>query len=333
VVGVTNFGDVVVLDRASGASKAAPFRLPGLVAARSESHRMPASLFGDGLLDPRLRDWAWQLIFGGSMRSANTPAVASSGRIFVAATSERPGLGALYGLDLAPGADGRLAVRVAFAAEMGPGSGSSPTLSPDERQVYVSDESGLVYAFDTLSGARRWTAPTTATAAAFAIGDDGMLVALTVEPALTALDAEGRTVWHSDLSALVAAEGLPDLLGLGAPVAIGSGNPTLVAGEVLVPVLFGYRPGLAGFRLTVPVRAALVAVDARTGRGIRRVVALRDDSAGITAVLPDGTLMVSLGAATTSAVRGLHAPMRWLLPDGLEPLAPVGGLQVFRPLP
>jgi hypothetical protein len=62
------------------------------------------------------------------------------------------------------------------------------------------------------------------------------------------------------------------------------------------------------------------------------VLALRDDSSGISAVLSDGSLMESLGAAITSATRSLHGPMRWLLPDGLGPLAPVGGLQVFRPL-
>jgi hypothetical protein len=118
---------------------------------------------------------------------------------------------------------------------------------------------------------------------------------------------------------------------LGEPVAMGNGNPTVVGNEVLVPVAYGYETTF-GRRIPWPVRSFLVAVDLETGKGLRNVVELVDDSTGITAVLPDGTILSSLGAGITSAVAPLRGLARGLLPGDLEPLAPVGGLQVSRPV-
>ena len=61
------------------------------------------------------------------------------------------------------------------------------------------------------------------------------------------------------------------------------------------------------------------------------MVGLVDDSTGVTAVLPDGTLVSSLGTALTSGAAPLAAIAGWLLPDGLELLLPRGGIQVSRP--
>ncbi|MBJ18326.1 MAG: hypothetical protein GY910_15820 [bacterium] len=74
-----------------------------------------------------------------------------------------------------------------------------------------------------------------------------------------------------------------------------------------------------------------MAVDAKTGVGLRDVVELDDDSTGITAVLADGTILNSLGTVLTSGVTSLAGVAGWLLPDDLEPLLPVGGLQASRP--
>ena len=100
--------------------------------------------------------------------------------------------------------------------------------------------------------------------------------------------------------------------------------------EVLVPVAYGYESHL-GRRIPWPVRSFIVAVDLATGKGLRNVVELADDSTGITAVLPDGSILSSLGAGITSSVAPMSGVARWLLPDDLELLAPVGGLQISRP--
>lgn len=334
VLGVTNSGDVILVDRATGRSLADPMRLPGRVPPPSTAVPMPESAFSGGLVDPEIREWAWQLLFGGAMRSANTPAIdLDSGRIFVAASSTTEGKGALYALD--PIARGeRFEISIAYATEMGPGSGSSPSLSPSGDVVYVSDEAGLFYAIDAQSGALRWQVQTKSTSAAAAVGSNGDIYSLQADgPALVAITREGRVRWQSELQALADAA-LPSSWLLGDPVAIGNGNPTVVGdilGEVvLVPVAYGYETRL-GRRIPWLVKSSLVAIDAETGRGLRDVVALADDSTGITSVLPDGTIINSLGTAITSGLAPLAGIADWILPKGLHLLRPVGGIQVSRP--
>ncbi|MBW2500601.1 MAG: PQQ-binding-like beta-propeller repeat protein [Deltaproteobacteria bacterium] len=343
VAGITNFGDVVVVDRATGRALTAPNRLPGLLPPPSAAVPMATSVFGDGLMAEEIREWAWQLLFGGHMRSANTPAVdEASGRIFVAATSTNEGLGALYALDLVStrGADGAgfaargagapLTIRIAHATDMGPGSGSSPALSPDGRHVYVSDEEGVFYAIDAREGGIVWQVETKSTAAAAAVGGDGTIYSLQADgPALVAISPGGEIAWESDLSRLTT-ERLPSSWLLGDPVALGNGNPTVLSDRILVPVIYGYETRI-GRRIPWPVDSTVVAIDAATGEGLIDVVALPDDSTGITVALPDGTLINSLGTALTSGVRPLAPVARWLLPGGLEPLPAVGGIQVSRP--
>jgi outer membrane protein assembly factor BamB len=355
ILGVTNFGDVIVVDRETGRSVAAAFRLPGHLPNASTLVPRPDSAFSDGLVDPEIREWAWQLLFGGSMRSSNTPAVdLESGRVFVAATSTSRGQGALYGLDLTvlpgtladsePDADpdgppvdglervGRVEISIAFATEIGPGSGSSPSLALESDVVYVSDEAGLFYAIDADTGAIRWQLQTKSTAAAAAVGGNGDIYSLQADgPALIAITREGQVRWQSDLQALAEAA-LPASWLLGEVVAIGNGNPTVVGDVVLVPIAYGYETHL-GRRIPWLVSSSLVAIDVETGIGLRNVVTLADDSTGISAVLPDGTILNSLGTAITSGIAPLAGIADWLLPEGLQLLTPVGGIQVSRPLP
>jgi len=291
---------------------------------------MPESVFSEGLVDPEIREWAWQLLFGGAMRSANTPGVdLESGRVFVAATSTNEGKGALYALDLIP--DGEtVEISIAYATEMGPGSGSSPSLSPSGDAVYVSDEVGVFYAVDAESGDLRWQVQTKSTSAAAAVGANGDIYSLQAYgPALVAITQAGSIRWQSDLQALADAA-LPSSWLLGDPVAIGNGNPTVVGGVVLVPVAYGYETTL-GRRIPWLVQSSLVAIDAETGKGLRDVVMLADDSTGITSVLPDGTIINSLGTAITSGLAPLVGIADWVLPGDLHLLRAVGGIQVSRP--
>ncbi len=335
VFGVTNFGDLVIFDRETGRSLASARRLPGHVPGWSEVMPRPDSLFGDGLIDPTIVEWAWQLLFGGAMPSANTPAVdLETGRIFVAATSTTPGRGALYGLDIHRSGEGdaaRVEIEIAFTTEMGPGSGSSPALSPAGHRVYVSDETGLFYGIDTSSGEIIWTVQTRAASAAVAVGADGAIYALQAfGPALIAIDEAGHVRWESNLEAF-AGTALPDSFWLGTPEAIGNGNPTVVEDRVLVPVIYGYETKLFGRKVPWPVRSSLVAVDVATGLGVANVLSLPDDSTGITGVLQDGTVINSLGTAMTSGLTPLAPLAEWLLPWGLSPLRSVGGVHVARP--
>ena len=337
IFGVTNFGDIVVFDRKTGRKLNSPTRLPGHVPGTSAVMPMPPTIFGEGLLDEQIRDWAWQLLVGGAMPSANTPGVdMKTGRIFVAATAVTVGRGALYGIDLdrKEDEDGSVSVEVeiAFGTEMGPGSGSSPSLSPSGHQVYVSDENGRFYGVDARTGEVVWEAQTRAASAAAAVGADGTVYALQAYgPALIAIAEDGQVRWESDLEALAEAA-LPKSLMLGEPSAIGNGNPTVVDDQILVPIVYGFETRMFGRRIPWPVTSSLVAVDAKTGKGVRNVLSLADDSTGITVVLPDGSIVNSLGTAMTSGATPLAGLARLLLPGDLEPLLPLGGFQVSRPV-
>ena len=328
ILGVTNFGDVLLVDPASGAMINAPFRLPGVLPPYAETVPMPDSALGDGLMDPAFREWTWQLIFGGSMRSANTPAVARNGRVFVVGSGARSGFGSLYALDIITTAQG-LAVKTGFVTEIGLGSGSSPALSPAEDQVYVCDEEGWFYGIDADSGAIAWKIKTHATAGAAAVGEDGTIYALQAyAPAVIAISAQGSVLWQSDFSKLASSR-LPASFWFGEPVATGNGNPTVTRDAVVVPVAYGYRLPLG--KMSVPVMSVVAALDLQTGEAVRDLVALPDDSSGITAVLRNGTIINSLGAVLTSAMHPLKPLFDLVLPADLEALAPVGGIQVALP--
>ena len=148
-------------------------------------------------------------------------------------------------------------------------------------------------------------------------------------PALIAIRDDGTVRWESDLDALARAA-LPKSFWLGDPVPIGNGNPTVVGADVLVPVVYGYETQLFGRTVPWPVHSSLVRVDGATGRGVGDVITLPDDSTGITAVLPDGTILNSLGTAVTSGVTPLAGLGDLLLPGDLEILRPTGGLSVSR---
>ena len=336
VFGVTNFGDVVVFDRATGRQLNEPLRLPGHVPDRSSVMPRPAAIFGDGLLDEAIREWAWQLLVGGAMPSANTPAVdLERGRVYVAATSTTFGRGSLYALDLSrDGASefARVEVSIAFGTEMGPGSGSSPALSPARDRIYVSDENGVFYGVRASDGGIDWQVDTKAASAAACVGGDGTVYALQAYgPALVAMAPDGRVLWESDLEALTRAA-LPDSFWLGAPVAIGNGNPTVLDDVVVVPVIYGYYTNLFGRRIPWSVRSSLIEIGRATGVGVRDVLELADDSTGITVVLGDGSVLSSLGTALTSGASQLEGVARWVLPGDRKPLVAKGGLQINRPV-
>jgi outer membrane protein assembly factor BamB len=331
ILGVTNFGDLIIVDRDTGQVLNQPYRLPGLIPPYSTVQPMPDSLFANDMMDPLFKEWAWQLIFGGNMRSANTPAVAINGRLFVVGSGDREGMGALYGLDLIHDEQG-LILKEAFITEIGLGSGSSPALSPSEHQVYVSDEEGWFYGLDALSGDIKWKVQTKAAAGAAGVGDDGTIYALQAHaPAVVAISPQGKILWQSDFSEQV--KQLPSSWLLGDPVAVGNGNPTITADAILVPIVYGYEVALLGSKFTLPVKSTIAAINKKTGKGMGDIVNLPDDSSGITVVLANGTIVSSLGAAMTSAISPLKTIADFVLPDELTMMEAEGGIQVAIPQP
>lgn len=338
LMGLTNYGDVRIIDTETGKQISQPLRLAGIQPALS-SRPLPDAMLASGLMDPELRVWAWQLLMGGAMPSANTPAIDHrTGRIFVAVSSVNEGLGALVALDIEalkgrPVVAGqRVTVTVAWSVDMGPGSGSSPALSPDAKQIYVSDEAGMFYGVNTATGDIQWQLETASAAASPAVGADGTIYSLQqYAPAIIAINPDGSRKWESDVSEF-ANKALPDSFFFGDAKGVGNGNPTILDDALLVPIVYGYRFKLGSRLVPFSLRSTVVALDLNTGKAAREVVTIPDDSSGITAVFPNGYILNSLGAAITSSVSPMAGIANFLLPGKLTLLEGTGGLSIAKPI-
>lgn len=333
ILGVTNFGDVVIVDRASGDILNRPYRLPGLIPPKSTNGEMPASMFANGRMDPNFRAWTWEVMFAGTLRSANTPAISKHDRIFVVASSANEGAGALYGLDVVKSQQSLeygIEIKEAFATDIGLGSGSSPALSNTEDQVYVCDDDGWFYAIDASNGAIRWKIKTRAAPGAAGVGKQGTVYAFQSGariPPIIAISNSGQILWESDFS--TQAMRLPKSFFFGHPVAVANGNPTITGDAVIIPIFYGYEIPFIG--AVAPVQSTIAAVDTQTGEVLRDVVELPDESDGISVVLANGTIVNSLGSASTSAISPLKTIINWLLPGDLKILEAVSGVHVALP--
>jgi outer membrane protein assembly factor BamB len=331
VGGVTIFGDVVIVNRADGASVAPVINLPGGPAPPT-MQTFPPTLWQGGFLDPDIIDLTFNVFFAGLIESANTPAVdPESGRIFVTGTDVTPGVGTLYGLDFTPGAPGR--IEIATTSVIGPGSGSSPALSPDGSAVYVSDDSGSLYSFDAGTGMLNWSLPLAAAPGSASVGPDGTVYVLAGD--LTAVTPDGDIEWVSDMTAL-AEERLPDDPDFSGRFALPNGIPTVTDNALLVPYFVGYSFNIAGADRTIIIEQLYLTIDLGTGAllpGSEPYLAANGSNEGFAIPLRDGTVLVSSGEFFTTGIAPIAEAVNELLPDGFQVLEPVGGLEALSSVP
>jgi outer membrane protein assembly factor BamB len=330
VFGVTLFGQVVVVNSQTGELAAPIYQIPGDLAPAA-STAAPSSMWTGGYVDPEIIDPIWQVAYGGIVRSANTPGVdARTGRIFVAATYTDSAYGALYAFDYIPAtpfSEGE--ITVAFVTQMGPGSGSSPTVSADGKHVYASDNDGVLYSFNTRTGEIEWSVDSNAEAASVAVDKSGNIYVLTRNNVMTSFTSDGENRWNADVSSLLAM--MPVSSTLGSPVAVGAGNPTIVNGAVVQSVTFGYNVNLFGQTIFVPVRSALVEFDLETGVALRIIAYTTEGTEGILNIAPNGNIYASIGAITTTSLAPIASILNSMLPAGYTVLTPGGGVNGFTP--
>jgi outer membrane protein assembly factor BamB len=270
--------------------------------------------------------------------SANTPAVdPRSGRIFVVATATDPTKGALYGIDLLHAPGGGYRFSIAFAAPVGQGSGSSPTLSPDGRHAYVTDNNGALYSVNARTGVVEWSGQTDSLAQSVTVGPNGRIyVAGSVD--MFAFDPDGHQVWHTTFGSLGSL--LPTLPHTGIYAAFGpaAGTPagpmTITNGLLLDPMNVGYPFTIPDTTITttIAIESVLVAIDPNSGEVVR-VLGNEADSAGAnTPVDADSGLILAPHSAFTTLTAGLAALVNPLLaPFGVHQLPAVGGLEALGP--
>lgn len=335
VLGITVWNQVVVLDRDTGDSVAPVFQLPATEAPPADSSMTkPPTMFADGYADPELVDPVWELFWGGTMPQANTPVIsAESGRIFaVAATTEDGGTGALYGIDYTPGEDGEPgSIEVAFEAVVGQGSSSSPTLSPDESSVYVTDEDGVLYTVATEDGSVVCQGDAGSNGGSPTAGPDGRVYLLGDQgAALNAYDPGCEEAWDADLSELAAE--LPADTPLGEPQWRVGGPPTITDDGLLAPVSIGYVVPLAGNEPFVAVAYRMVKLDPETGEVVTVLAPESGESDGFTVLnLVNDTIVVDYGVVASSSLGPFVDVLNESLPAEHQLGAPVGGIELFVP--
>jgi hypothetical protein len=337
VFGATIFGQLVSFDRSTGALNAPVATLPGgpgpAVAAP------PASLWtGADWIDPEIINPLWQIAFAGNVVSANTPAVdPRSGRIFVVATASDPTKGALYGIDLLHTPGGGRQFSIAFAAPVGQGSGSSPTLSPDGQHAYVTDNNGVLYSVNTRTGAVEWHAQTDSLAQSVTVGPNGRIyVAGSAD--MFAFNANGQQVWHTTFASV--ASNLPTLpttgpwANFGPAAGTPAGPMTITNGLLVDPMNVGYPFTIPNTTITAPIAvgSVLVGINPDTGAVVRTLGSEVDSAGANTPIDAASGLILAPHSAFTTLTAGLAPLVNSLLgPFGLQQLAAVGGLEALAP--
>lgn len=345
VAGVTAFGHVVIASRATGQLLAPIFQLPGPAAPTMTEPKLAATLWGSGEIDPAIKEAVWHVALGSQVVSANTPALDTRGYMYVIATDTNPKLGALYKLKLPSteqgSGDHKPKIEVACQATVGVGSGTSPTLTLDERLVIVSDNDGYSYGVRTSDCAIEWKTFTASEAASSSVGTEGLVYLPTNQFTLVAVDENrGDIRWHSDFSKL-AQQVLPKVDGWFTRLIFGPakadviGITTVTPNGLLVPVTFGYPLTfkIAGRTLLIPIKAAIVQVDSITGKTENILADISASSEGFSTLNNRNPLLLqTYGCIFTSILSPLKPLADWLLkPYKQSMMANRCGLEAFQP--
>jgi outer membrane protein assembly factor BamB len=336
VGGVTAFGSVVIVDRATGELRYPITELPGSSDPNAVEDTPPTFLLG-GLADRTLTSYIYNVALNTlALESIDTPAVSTeTGRIFVSAAGSEPGAGAIYGIDLTPSAGGLGQASIAFETRVAGGGGSSPALSPDLSRVLAGDGDGNLNAIDAETGELIFSTPVENEAASPSVGPDGKIY-LIVRQGL-ALNPDGSVAWEGDYADLVA-EYVPEDPMLGAPVFRADGVLSVTDNAVVFPLIVNYVCDFCAppREVPMPVKVLLLTVDPQTGELIEgsEEFVLRGTNEAFTVPLSNGSVLVNDGSFTSSLVAPLAGLVDPIIEQyGLEVIPPTGGLQVLESAP
>jgi hypothetical protein len=348
VGGVTVFGKVMVFSRRDGSFAAPMLELPSVKGPSG-----PGAPYGlwTGLMDGKIIEGAWRAMFGYELAVANTPAVSPrTGRIFLAAAGLDGSEGRMFGIDFEPGR-----LWIAFATRMGPGSGTSPAMSPDNAVVYACDDANTMYAFDSVTGEIVWTADIADKATGSpTVADDGMIF-LALPNSVQAWGPDGRRRWtrtYDDVAAelvpavrhpthfgfakaiirrvILLLEG-PQALDLPKPSCFMDGIVSAGPDRLYMAAALGYRLNIQDGKVKLPVSKVnvLLVADPRDGSLLGPPVPLRGSPEANITRTEDGTIYVSYGALLQSICYNL---LNWFLPPAAQCTPPVGGIGAYEPV-
>ena len=329
VGGVSADGKVAMFRRGDGALAMPVLELPSKPGAKGEE--LPAALWAGGLMDAGLRQQSWDLLRGNRYAVTNTPAVhPQSGRIYITATGDSASQGRLYGIDTQGGA-----LRIAFAAKVPAGSGTSPALSPDGRIVYAVGGGGTLYALDSENGAMLWQRALGGQDASPSVGPDNVVYVNGGDQLIAVDGMTGETLWRNNYREWARArhDKIWSRLGLvgshGRADAYVDGVVTVSNGLLWTTLLAGYEINMLTREFVHPAQTYLVALDPSDGTVLEEW-RLPDSSEGVVSVSPTGDLYLNLLSVQSSIA---HAGgYQWFLPKELRQSRPRGGIYALSPV-
>ncbi len=332
VGGVTTDGKVLFFWSHSGELAMPPLDLPGGAGPAAEDEP-PASLW-KGLMDPELVPFLFNLIQGWELEVANTPALhPETGRLYITAAGPSPDTGILYGIDISDDA-----LRIAFQAPMGGGSGTSPAISHDGSSVYAVDELGRMIAIDAQTGKRLWqSAEGGGGSASPSIGPDETIYT-PFQDRITAYTKDGEMRWEKSYDELCKAR-LPEPGGiwgylLSEPAAFVDSILTVGLRRGWMNVVCGYH--LPKFlsrsdrtRVPIPQESLFVTFDLANGNPVGSPLPLPETSEGFVTPIPGGKVMITTSGAITSI---FYDQLNPYLPERLQVAGPPkAGLLLLKP--
>ncbi len=327
VGGISVNGQVVLLDRETGALAAAVLELPG--GPSPEGPPIPGWVWAGGLMDPDTKDRVLEILMGYRYEVSNTPAVhPETGRIYIMAAGRSLEEGLFYGIDLVEGE-----LRIAFETLVGPGSGTSPAISADGERVYAFGGAGEVMGFDAETGVVIFDKDLGGTPASPSVGPDGAVYIL-ARSKLVKLDGRsGEVIWSRNYDDF--AEGkipgvswLWPLVTTGEPGAYVDSVVTVTPKLIWTSLLLGWEIDLFGREIVSAKRTFLVAIDPESGDVVAHQP-IPDTSEGGISVGKHGELYLDILAVQSSLAAG--APYRWLLPWSFRVEPSRAGLVAFAP--
>lgn len=332
VGGVTTNGKVLFFRSHDGTLAMPALDLPGGVGPPAEDE--PPEALWKGLMDPELVPFLFNLIQGWELEVANTPAIhTETGRLYITAAGTTPGMGVLYGIDIADDA-----LSIAFEAPMGGGSGTSPAISHDGTQVYAVDERGRMVAVDAHTGERVWQSDEGAGGSASPSVSEDETIYTPFQDRITAYTQNGQIRWFRDYDALCRRR-LPDAGGLwgyvlSEPVAFIDSILTLGLRRGWMNVVCGYHlPKVLSrsdrTRVPIPQQSLFVTFDLQTGNLVGEPLELPETSEGFVTPLPNGNAVMTSSGAITSI---FYYMVNRVLPERLRVKGPPrAGILLLKP--
>ncbi|MEM7434833.1 MAG: PQQ-binding-like beta-propeller repeat protein [Myxococcota bacterium] len=332
VGGVTTNGKVLFFTSHDGELVAPPLDLPG-GAGPEPDDEAPEGLW-QGLMDPELIPFLFNLIQGWELEVANTPALhPETGRLYITAAGRTRNTGVLYGIDITDDA-----LTIAFEAPMGGGSGTSPAISQDGRSVYAVDERGRMIAIDAHTGERQWqSASGGGGSASPSVGIDETIYT-PFQDHITAYSRDGELKWNKSYDSLCEAR-LPAVGGvwgvvLSKPVAFIDSILTIGPRTGWMNVVCGYHLPMVlsrseRTRVPIPQESLFVTFDLTDGAVVGTPVVLPETSEGFVTPLTNGKAAVTTSGAISSIFYHAVNP---ILPDHIQVAGPPkAGLLLLRP--